>query len=284
MTEVLTLPVLDPARSRIALTLPPGMTVEAIIDAALPGLPAAARGRCRVVLADGDRMAVAAPEYWRTLRPKAGVRVIIRIVPGKGALGSILQIVVAIAAVAIGPLAGPLIATALGFTSATAASIAGAVAAATVGIVGSLLLNALIGPRAQAAQAPTFSITGWQNQANPGGVLPEVFGTHRVAPVFAAPSYTEIVGDVQYLRALFIWSAGPVAISDLWIGENTPIAKYDDIQIETRLGYPDDDPVTLYPNQPIEEPLNVELTRPRPRGPAGFILPGGVPVDTPEVR
>jgi hypothetical protein len=44
------------------------------------------------------------------------------------------------------------------------------------------------------------------------------------------------------------------------IGE-TPIEKYKDITVETRQGYDTDQPLTLYPEQVIEQQLNVELSQ-----------------------
>ena len=80
-----------------------------------------------------------------------------------------------------------------------------------------------------------------------------------VPPMGALP-YTETVGGDQYLRLLFVWGYGPLHISDLKIGE-TPLSDFEGVEIETREGYDDDDPITLYSNVVVQNDLSVSLTQ-----------------------
>lgn len=123
-----------------------------------------------------------------------------------------------------------------------------------------LLLNALFAPRPPKLSQPkqTYSLTGARNQAAPFEPIPVVLGKHRITPFYGAMPYTESVGDLQYLRLLFVWGYGPLQVDDIKIGE-TPLSSFDEVEIETRTGYPGDLPITLYPRQVVEEPLSVDL-------------------------
>ncbi|MEP3303559.1 MAG: phage tail protein, partial [Roseibium sp.] len=155
------------------------------------------------------------------------------------------------------------------------------VAAAGLAVAGSLLVNSLIPPSTPRvagtelqAETPLYQISGWQNQMTPDGVVPSILGKVRVAPVFAAPSYTEIVGDDQYIRALFTFGYGEVELSEMKI-KDTTVDNFDEIEMEIRNGLESDDPVTLYPAQVIEDSLGAELRRDRDRDDAGNVTGTG---------
>ncbi|NZD50548.1 host specificity factor TipJ family phage tail protein [Rhizobium leguminosarum] len=196
---------------------------------------------------------------WHRVRVKPGVSVAIVKVPGKGALRMIAGLVVALAAAVFAPwLAG----TVLGLTGA-AASVATGLIGAGISIAGSLAINALF-PVAKPSALPStktlYSIGGAQNTAAQYGAIPEIFGTHRVSPPYAAGAYTELSGDDQYLRMLFVVGYGPIAVSDLKIGE-TAISKFEDVQYEIL----DDHtvtPPTLYTKPVYQEDVSVELDAP----------------------
>lgn len=273
---VLTAPLIDPGQARQSLELPEGLSLAQMVDRAFPGVASADRSALRVILVTAAGAAAIEPKYWHRTRPKAGVQVVIRIVPGKDALRTVLLAVVTIAASAF---AGPL-AAALGVTGKLG------VALIKVGltVVGSLLVNALVPmpEPEQDKQKNSYSISGWKNAAQPNEALPEPFGRHRIAPPFAARSYSEIVGDQQFVRALFCFGCGPVRISDIRIG-NTSIDEYDEVELELREGYPDDTPVTLYPQQILEDGEAAELVRPPQYDDAGEVIEGPN-VETPVVR
>ncbi|WP_427144616.1 host specificity factor TipJ family phage tail protein [Rhizobium leguminosarum] len=200
---------------------------------------------------------------WPRVRVKPGVSVVIVKVPGKGALRMIAGLVVAIfAAVAAPWIAGTL----LGLTGA-AASVATGLIGAGISIAGSLIINALF-PVAKPDSLPSaktlYSIGGAQNTAAQYGAIPEIFGVHRISPPYAAGAYTELVGDDQYLRMLFVVGYGPIAVSDLKIGE-TPISKFENLNIEIIEDHTAT-PLTLYTKPVYQEDVSVLLD-----GPTGWV-------------
>lgn len=206
-------------------------------------------------------------------------------VPGKRVrrvLRKIATIAVAIIAAVIAPvLAGPII-SALGITvGGIAAGIVTSVVGAGLTIAGSIAVNALFPASApqlaslsgssiglglagsqstaqQAAVSPTYSIGGARNTANLYGPVPVILGEHRVSPPYGAGTFTENIGDDQFLRMILVWGIGPLEISDIKIGE-TPISNFDDLEIETVQGLPGDPELTLYPEQVFQEDLNITL-------------------------
>ncbi len=197
---------------------------------------------------------------WARVRVKAGAVVSIVRVPGKGMLRSLLSAVVAIAAAIFAPYLLGFVAPALVGTAAGAA-VTGLIGAGLT-IAGSLAINALFPvakPQQQAADNTTtlYSIGGGQNENQQYGAVPEIFGTHRISPPYAAGSYTEIVGDDQYLRQLFVVGYGPVSVSDIQIAE-TPISKYEGATVEVIANHLTQSP-TLYTKPVYEEAVSVLL-------------------------
>jgi hypothetical protein len=116
---------------------------------------------------------------------------------------------------------------------------------------GDLLRNALYGATSSTddgERRPSYTISGWRNEARPGQRVPMILGRIRYSPPFAPLSYSEIVGDNMYVRALFTFGYGQLDISDLRLGD-TPLSSYDEVEVEIREGLDDDAPVTLYPRQ-----------------------------------
>lgn len=277
---VLAAPAIDPGSARIELILPEGLTVGEIVAAALPGATPADQARARVTLVSPQGSAVILPARWHAVRPRPGVRVVIRLIPGKGALKAILSIVVAIAAVALGAYFAPMLAGTFGLSAATW----GAVITMGVNLLGSLLINALIPPvKPDDERRPSYSISGWRNRLDPDGAVPVLLGKIRYAPPFATRSHTEIVGDWQYVRAVFNFGEGPLDLSDFRIGD-TSIAEYDEVEIEVRQGLPGDLPVSLMPRQIVEESIGVELTQALPRDDLGEVISGQPAEELPVVR
>lgn len=198
------------------------------------------------------------PKNWARVRVKPGVSVAIVKVPGKGALRAIAGLVVALVAAVAAPwLVGALFPTLTG----AAASVATGLIGAGISIAGSLAVNALFPvakPTSNLPNATTlYSIGGAQNQAAQYGAIPEIFGTHRISPPYAAGAYTELVGDDQYLRMLFVAGYGPIAVSDIKIGE-TAISKFEDVAYEVIEDHTVTPP-TLYTKPVYQEDVSVEL-------------------------
>nr|WP_319388200.1 phage tail protein [uncultured Cohaesibacter sp.] len=269
LIPVTSVPVVATNAHRVDVTMPVGSTISDMIAVALPGLSEADHNLLRVSLVNDRGMMVISRQCWPVTRPREGTRVVIRIVPAKNTLRSILMVVVSIAAIVV----APYLAGALGFAAGTTGySIATGLITAGLTALGALLVNALIPPTATPDQKTNYQISGWKNRV-PGkdDVVPWICGKHRYAPPFAASSYTEIVGDHQYIRALFTFGYGPVLLDDFRIGD-TSLAEFDEVEIEVRDGREADDPITLYPRQVIEEPVSVELIRPYQRDDDGEIL------------
>lgn len=278
MTPVLIAPLLDPGQGRIDVEMPAGLTIAQMVERGLPDLSPADRLQARVTLVTPAAAWAIEPINWHSVRPRPGVRVVIRIVPGKAALRSVLMIAVSIAAVALGGPLGGMLAGTFGIGQA------GWVALATLGInvLGSLLVNALIPPPSPRDEKPSYAISGWRNRYEPDGAVPVVMGKVRYAPPFAASPWTEIVGDLQYVRALFTFGYGPVGLSQFRLGE-TPLSEYDEVNAEIRYGWPNDDFMSLYSQQVFEETLGIGVTRPKLRDDVGKIVSHDG-VETPVVR
>lgn len=94
-------------------------------------------------------------------------------------------------------------------------------------------------------------IVGVTNQSNEYNAVTRVYGRYRINPVLAAQPYYEIVGNDQYLRAVFSCGYGRLDISDIKIGV-VPIGDYVTAgicQYEVLSGVnPDSEAITLYPS------------------------------------
>ena len=192
-----------------------------------------------IVLFDGD---VIKHQYWACTRPRAGVRIIVRVLPGGGGntfLRTLLTVaVIAIASVYVGPFAAAYVG---GFSGGMAFSAAAGIAASTAFTAAGLLaINALV-PVSQekfqngTATSQTLSVGASQNQLKPFAVMPCVLGKHRTYPPFAAKPFTELVGKDQYLRLLFVVGYKDLQITELKLGD-TNLSTYDDVEYEILCG------------------------------------------------
>lgn len=211
--SLLALPHLDVGRGRARIDVPVGTTLAEMVGVALPGADPA---RVRVTIGEH----VVAPDIWHRVRPRHGAVVIIRVVPAGDNLRTVLSIAVVVAAMALGQFYAPALAGSIaGAVGATSVGGAALVSAATVQLVqagitlaatvaGTLLINALVPVRGLGNQdkgPDIYSITGLQNSADPGGVIPSVLGRHRYAPRYAATPFTEVIGNDQYVTAAFLF-------------------------------------------------------------------------------
>jgi predicted phage tail protein len=284
---------------RITGSIPAGWTVDQIIGQMVVehAIHPAAIPAIRVSIWTADGVETVVPfDQWRYVRPKTGASVRIHVVPMGGGGGgggkspiklvAVLAVMVAAAYFApmvVGELAGAANAGSLGFASAAEVAAAtgmtkfgAAIAIGAVGIgismVGNAIVNAII-PTGSAANrdtgltsygssvsTPTYAVTGVRNRANPFGVVPKVYGRRRVYPVLAANTYTESQGDEQYFRALFCFGYGPLQIEDIRIGE-TSIDDFIGVEYETRQGFDNDSPLTLFTRSVAEDTLSVALTQ-----------------------
>lgn len=204
---------------------------------------------------------------WEFAVPRAGQNLTVRAIPlggGGNDQGKTALRIVSMLAVVIAAFSAPWLAP-VGW--GLVGSWTGAALSATISIAGTLAVNALIPPSRQlddgfgaGAANPSFRITGTSNQLVPFGIVPQVLGRHRMFPVYAARPFTEVVGDQTFFRALFTLGLGPLALSDFKLGE-TPLAQFQDVEMEIRYGYPTDAPLTLFPDDVYEDNLSIQLTQ-----------------------
>ncbi len=254
---------------RLEYKLAEGTTVEEIVETVLPGLPEDTKSRMRVTLVSPDGVWLVERHLWHAVRPKAGVQIVVRLAPGEDALRSALAILISIAAVALGQFWAPMLAGTLGLS----ANVWSTLISVGVSLIGNYLLSVLLPPAEQKKEKPTYAISGWRNEYRPDGPVPLILGRTRFAPPYGAMPWTEVVGDLIYQRVLFCIGYGPLALSELKIGD-TPIEEYDECQVEVREGLPEDGPLTLYHHQVIEQQDGAELTRPLPRDDFGEVIEG----------
>lgn len=218
---------------------------------------------------------------WEYAVPRAGQSLTVRAIPMDGGPGGgggkmAMRIVGMLAIVALsiftagaglpaglaglaGSVFGP---GAAGFMlSGTASLLAGTI----ISVGGMLALNALVPPpRPRLADlsgfsgSPTLSLTGSSNKLAPYARIPRVYGRHRIYPPLAARTFTEVVGNQQYLRMLFCLGYGPLALSDFKIGE-TPLASFSGVETEIRAGYDNDPPLVLFSRGVYEDNLSILL-------------------------
>lgn len=251
------LPWIDPGR-KIDLTVAHGLTVAEIVAISLPSLTTPELVRVTI----GDM--VVTRENWARVRPRPGMSVVVRVLPGNSnLLRSVLTITIAVAALALGQFYGAALAgSALGSMLGMSATAGSALISGSVLLVGTLLVNAFVPVRKKGndpKESPTYSIQGWRNPINPDGSIPVVMGRHRFAPPHAAYPYTWSYVDDQYVTALFCVGYGPVEITNIRIGE-TPIEKYSNVTVQVMQGIAGELQQTLYPSQVIEEQVSVELS------------------------
>lgn len=258
------IPVLELGEVR-EVEVPAGLTISEMIERAFPAATKEELAGLRVLMVTSADVAVVHPRFWPTVRPKPEVQVILRIVPaGDNAMRTVLTVVISVAAMAL----GQFWAAAIVPTAGLGQTLVGGLITAGLTVAGTMLLNALIPiqpPEGPSKPGQTYTIQGWQNTARPNEPIPFALGKMRTAPPFAAPPYTTIVGDDQFVTALFTFGYGPLTVSDIRIGD-TSIDEYDNVELQLFEGRTDDDSVTLYPRQVLEQREGVELTRPKIEG------------------
>ncbi len=230
------------------------LTVAQIVDRAFPGASEALLERLRVTLSHGDAITVIPRSHWRHVRPRKGV-VVLQVTPG-----ALIFQAAALLTHSIG-----LVAFDMGIRlSAFAVNAVFAGSALAVGALANAALNSLIPkPSTPEKGEEGYRIGGFRNEVAPGQPVPWPVGRIRVAPLFASQPYTEVIGDDQYVRALFLFGYGRLDLSDLKIGD-VPIADLPDVEVEIREGQDTDADVTLTPCQVLEESVSIELAGPQP--------------------
>ena len=174
-------------------------------------------------------------EQWYLTYPKANDLIIVSAIPHGGSDGAKAALRL-VAVVALSFVAGPAGMIAANF---------GQVAAAGAMIGGTLLINAVLAPPTpdvnddrDISDSPTYGQDTARNTSESGIPIPLVYGEYRIAGNIIS-SYAENVNDEQFLYVLYNAGEGEIAgIEDVYINDQ-PIANFNDVEIETRLGTED---------------------------------------------
>ncbi len=274
--RVLLAPV-DPGCPRIETCMPAGLRLDAIVASQLPGASDAELELVSVSLVTVAGVWIIPRSRWHLVRPAERSTVVIRVSPGKGGLRTVLQIVVAVAAIAIGQYWGAAFAGAIGVSTATGTALL------TLGIqaLGGFLINAIVPPPSTPdKEKPTFAISNFRNELKPDAPVPDILGRHRFAPPYAAKSWSEVVGDLQYFHFDMLVGYAPLVVSEVKIGE-TPIDTYEEVDWEI---ITDNTPSKYYPTQVLEENDGTELRKDRPLDDFGEEIDDSDPEEVPVRR
>ncbi|OKO67491.1 hypothetical protein AC628_38980, partial [Bradyrhizobium sp. NAS96.2] len=159
---------------------------------------------------------------WRSRRigPADAVRFMSYPLGGQGGGNTAKQIIGLVALVAVSAFAiwaGPAL-----FGAGTFGALA---TTAAIGIGGSLLVNALVAPKAGATNTPTatqdqiYSVAAQGNVAKLGQPLPVWYGRVKDYPDFAATPWGEFVANDQYLNVLLSPTMGSMQYEAVYIDD-----------------------------------------------------------------
>lgn len=182
--------------------------------------------------------AVSRPMWDRT-HPRPGMLIECRKVAGKKVLAIVAILVIAYFTFGLG----------VGMVSAGVAAGVGAAGSfavmafnAAVYMVGSMLVNKLLGPSTargnqyDVATPPSYSISGARNRQRPFEPLGLLFGSVRVTPDYAANPYTWFEGEDQLMFMRLQAGVNVGSVSEIKIGD-TSITTYSDVMV-SRSGFP----------------------------------------------
>jgi len=118
-----------------------------------------------------------------------------------------------------------------------------------------------LGGSATAESSPT--ITGTRNNIRKFAVVPRCFGKYRIFPMLGAKLFTEVIGNEQFLRLLFVPGYGPLELdeTEFRIGE-TALSSFGEVETEIRQGFLGEPPLTLITQEVDEDTINVEFEAP----------------------
>jgi hypothetical protein len=179
---------------------------------------------------------------------------------------SVLSLALAIAVPYLAPAAwGLTTLTATGAGVATTLTNAGLAVSGGILLAGSIAGTLLAPPQPQLSSGADFGgsedtnvFQGGRNEYRPLEPLTQVFGLVRTTLPYAARTYTEFIGDEQYLRMIFD-AVGPLKCHEIRIGETVVTNDDDDVEIEILDGWPSDAAPTLFTNTVQEDRTSIDL-------------------------
>jgi len=249
----------------------PGLTIAEVV-ARLP-VPEefATHGAVFLKASPEERGHIVERRYWHLVRPKPGTCLFVSCIPSGGNGKNIFATVAAIALVALTAWIGGGGLAAVQFLAPTfgPGSIGANVAAAAVAVAGSAALGMLARRPARPGAAPEAESTSLgvagitQNTITPYAQVPAPLGKIRISPPLLARPFTTIENTDQFVH-LICGVCGPAKIENIKINE-ADVSDFpaEDLQIETREGWPDDPQLSLIKECVFEENINLELGRHR---------------------
>jgi predicted phage tail protein len=188
---------------------------------------------------------VVSPESWETtLVPDQSCLAICEMPQGGGDAKDILRLVLVVAIIATGQyyLGAALTAGTIGAGTFIAGTVAVAAGAA-------ILVNALIPPvmpdMEDQSDSSSYGIDGAKNTSREGVKVPVCYGKFRMAGNIIS-LHVRNAGNTQYLYGLYNAGEGQVAgITDPEINDQ-PIANFSNVEIDTRLGTPTQQPIDWF--------------------------------------
>lgn len=214
--------------------------------------------------------------YWGQVRPRGRamlsgrpvtVGLGLRLAGGGGGGGGGRKIAGTLAMVALAILTMGIQHAGWGAAFATAIGISQATLAAGVALVGSLAIKMLTAAPVRSLAAPAGgkertergAASAQGNVLRPGAPVPAVIGTRRIFPVQASqPVITIDDDDNETVEAVYLL-AGPHRLSEIRIGE-AAIADAEDVEVQTREGWPEDPPIDLFTRHGAMDTPQIELS------------------------
>lgn len=141
-------------------------------------------------------------------------------------------------------------------------------------MVGGKLINSMlrlnqIGSTPENSQSTSYGWSLPSVQTYEGGVIAETYGecipTPQLLMCHVETTNTDDQDkNVQYLNLLYCGGWGPVdSISNIRIG-TTPIENFTDVQIETRLGENNQEPISFFPTTVLDQSIGLECAENKP--------------------
>ena len=97
-----------------------------------------------------------------------------------------------------------------------------------------------------------------------GGIIGETYGTCIPTPQLLEEHVETASDGKQYLNLLLCGGYGPVdSVSNIRI-DRTPIDNFSGVQIETRLGTNDQEPISFFKNTPVDQEISLTLEQDKP--------------------
>lgn len=261
-------------QERIELAVEPGITLDIVVRRATENLPAL-RNTSLAVSVDG---AVYPQDQWSKITLLADQQVtIVPVMHGggdmvKNIVRAVAMIVIAVVAWYAAPAIMGYAAGSAGWAAVGAAGfgtmLGTALVAGSIMFAGSMLLNAVL-PAARPQMPALNGGYGALDQSNSyswnpqttqqqGTVIPVHYGLCKLTGNVIS-TYREPIGDKQYLNLLISLGEGQLSdIFDIKINDQ-PAGHYPGLEIHTRLGKLNQDPVWFFSDTKVEYPMGLQV-------------------------